>query len=315
MQTDEKKLLELRHLSKTFSQNRSREIFAVQDLSLTVYEGECLGIVGESGCGKSTLARLITGLTPATKGRIIFSGQDITRAGAKERRETYRNMQMVFQNPYSAFSPRMPVGTFLAEGLVYFKLRSRREAKEETYRLLQMVELPTDYYEKLPHELSGGELQRVVLARAISVNPRLLILDEPTSALDVSVQSRLMHLLVRLQREHGLTYLFIGHDLALVQSVASRIAVMYAGRVVELLDSSVLQEQARHPYTKELLSSVISVADRGKKKIALRDTERGDSLGSGCPYRARCPHAEARCAEAFPDLTQIASGHFVACNL
>lgn len=317
MQSGEKILLELKHVSKNFSHDGGRVIQAVQDVSLTVFEGECLGIVGESGCGKSTLAKLITRMYPVTGGQLIFEGKDITHLGTRERREVYRSMQMVFQNPYSAFSPRMTIGTFLEEGLVYFKIKNRKEAKQEACRLLEQMGLPVEYYDCLPHQLSGGQLQRVVIARAISISPRLLILDEPTSALDVSVQSKILQLLVKLQKERKLTYLFIGHDLAVVQNISQRIIVMYSGRIVEVLKSDNLQKNAMHPYTKALLFAIISVQDRNKKKIKVQEMgmeDRGREE-KGCLYRKHCPYAKEQCEKTQPTLKNISRDHSIACHL
>lgn len=314
MQKNRKTILELNKISKTFADRKENQVAAVRNLSLVVYEGESLGIVGESGCGKSTLTRLITRMTPVTSGNIFFEGKDITHSGLRERREIYRRMQMVFQNPFSAFSPRMTIGTFLEEGLVYFGIMSRREAKKEALRLLKLVELPETFYERLPHQLSGGQLQRVVIARAVSINPGLLLLDEPTSALDVSVQRKILQLLVRLKCERGLTYLFIGHDLAVVRSISDRIAIMYAGEIVELLSSEHLTEEAEHPYTKELLSAVFSVKDRGIKEIPIRDLGAEQQSSFGCPYLQRCPYASFLCQTQKPRLLERTAGHAVACH-
>lgn len=314
MQNNRKPILELNKISKIFEERKENQVAAVQNLSLVVYEGESLGIVGESGCGKSTLTRLITRMTPVTSGNIFFEGKDITHCNLKMRREVYRRIQMVFQNPYSAFSPRMTIGTFLEEGLVYFGIMSRREAKNEALRLLKLVELPESFYERLPHQLSGGQLQRVVIARAVSINPSLLLLDEPTSALDVSVQSRILQLLVHLKRERGLTYLFIGHDLAVVRSISDRIAIMYAGEIVELLSSEYLMEEAEHPYTKELLSAVFSVKDHGIKEIPIRDLGIEQQSSSGCPYVYRCSHASSICKTQRPQLLERTANHAVACH-
>ena len=257
----EEKLLELEHVSKTFSGGKGKTVEAVKDVSFTVYKNESLGIVGESGCGKSTIARMITGLTAVSSGKILLEGNVISGLNRREQREVYRNIQMVFQDPYSAISPRMPVGTFLGEGLVHFGIMSQKEAEAEAGRLLEMVDLEPQLADRLPHQLSGGQLQRVVIARAISIHPRLVILDEATSALDVSVQKQILELLVRLQKEFHLTYLFIGHDLAVVRSITKQICVMKDGRIIEKVASASLLEKAGENYTKQLLSSVFSVRE------------------------------------------------------
>ena len=255
----ENTLLEVRHLSKTFQMGRGKTLEAVKDVSFTVEPEQSVGLVGESGCGKSTIARMITGLTDVTGGEILLEGQRISGLRGNAQRKVYRHVQMVFQDPYSAISPRMTIGTFLTEGLVYFGIMKKARARQEAGALLEMVDLDPALSERLPHQLSGGQLQRVVIARAVSVHPKLVILDEATSALDVSVQKQVLELLVRLQKEFHLTYLFIGHDLAVVRSITREICVMKEGRIVEKLPSISLVQSAEHPYTRQLLGSVFSM--------------------------------------------------------
>ena len=305
----------LKGLTKTFPVGKHDHLRAVRSVDLTLHRGESLGIVGESGCGKSTIARMVAQLTEVTDGQILFEGRDVTRLSRSQRRELWRNVQMVFQDPYSVFSPRMTVGDFLTEGLVHFGIASRSRAREMLPELLGRVELPAELAERLPHQLSGGQQQRVVIARALSIRPKLLILDEATSALDVSVQRQILKLLMRLKGEMDLTMLFIGHDLAVVRSVTDRIAVMYAGQLVEELPGEGLREQASHPYTRRLLGSVFSTNDRGHKQIAIEDLsliERGRKL-EGCPYQPRCAEAQERCASECPKLKYIGKGHGIAC--
>ena len=309
-------LLELKGLTKTFPVGKRDVLRAVRGVDLALNPGECLGIVGESGCGKSTVARMIAQLTEVTDGHIYFEGRDVTRLSRLQRRELWRSVQMVFQDPYSVFSPRMTVGDFLTEGLVYFGLATRQQARGMLPELLGRVELPAELAQRLPHQLSGGQQQRVVIARALSIQPKLLILDEATSALDVSVQRQILKLLMRLKDEMNLTMLFIGHDLAVVRSVTDRIAVMYAGQLVEALPSAALRQEASHPYTCRLLESVFSTADRGRKQIGIEDLsliEKGRML-EGCPYQPRCPEAMPRCADACPALAGMGPGHTVACH-
>lgn len=252
-------LLEVNNVNKEFRLGSGKSFKAVKDVSFSVTTGKNVGIVGESGCGKSTLVRMITGLTPVSSGQIHLEGRLISGLKRKDQREVYRHIQMVFQDPYSAISPRMPVGTFLTEGLIHFGIIKKRQAKEEAAKLMKLVELDPALCGRLPHQLSGGQLQRVVIARAISIHPKLVILDEATSALDVSVQRQILDLLVHLQKEFSLTYLFIGHDLAVVRAVTDRICVMKEGSFVEQLSSESLTESASDPYTRKLLDSVFSV--------------------------------------------------------
>jgi len=307
--------LKLEGLTKTFPVGKHDSLRAVRSVDLTLKRGESLGIVGESGCGKSTIARMVAQLTEVSDGQILFEGKDVTHLPRPRRRELWRNVQMVFQDPYSVFSPRMTVGDFLTEGLVHFGIASRSQARDMLPELLGRVELPSELAERLPHQLSGGQQQRVVIARALSIHPKLLILDEATSALDVSVQRQILKLLMRLKGEMDLTMLFIGHDLAVVRSVTDRIAVMYAGQLVEELPGEGLREQASHPYTRRLLGSVFSTNDRGHKQIAIEDLsliERGRKL-EGCPYQPRCAEVQERCASECPKLKYIGKGHGIAC--
>lgn len=308
-------VLELRHVGKVFDAGKSTQFRAVHDVSLTVRRGECLGIVGESGCGKSTLARMITRLTDVSEGEILLCGRDISALRGRAIRNAYRDVQMVFQDPYSVLSPRTSVGTFLEDGLVYHGILRRREARQEAKRLMELVELPDELLDRFPHQLSGGQLQRVVIARAVSTRPKLVLLDEATSALDVSVQKQILKLLVELQRLYGLTYVLIGHDLAVVRTIAGRIAVMYAGAVVEELDAAEL-EAAMHPYTRMLLNSVFSIHDRGRKIIDLEEmrVSHGHGGAEGCPYRERCMFAGPVCAKRRPPLEEKRTGHSVACH-
>ena len=308
-------LLELKGLTKIFPVGKHDSLRAVRSVDLTLKRGESLGIVGESGCGKSTIARMVAQLTEVSGGQILFEGRDVTHLPRPRRRELWRNVQMVFQDPYSVFSPRMTVGDFLTEGLVHFGIASRPQARDMLPELLGRVELPSELAERLPHQLSGGQQQRVVIARALSIHPKLLILDEATSALDVSVQRQILKLLMHLKGEMDLTMLFIGHDLAVVRSVTDRIAVMYAGQLVEELPGEGLREQASHPYTRRLLGSVFSTNDRGHKQIAIEDLsliERGRKL-EGCPYQPRCAEAQERCASECPKLKYNGKGHGIAC--
>ena len=308
-------ILELKQVSRIFGAGTEHEVPAVRNVSLRVMPGESVGIVGESGCGKSTIARMVTKLLDVSSGEIWFDGENITRLGEKERKGIYRKIQMVFQDPYSVFSPRMRVGTFLEEGLVHFGICGRQEARKEAERLMHLVELSPELMDRLPHQLSGGQLQRVVIARAISIRPKLVFLDEATSALDVSVQKQVLELLVRLQKELQLTYVFIGHDLAVVRSICERIAVMYAGQIVEVFDSRDLGKNTGHPYTQKLLGSVFSVHDRNRKEIRLETLSMEDSgyEKQGCVYQRRCPYMTEQCEKESPPMEECGDPHRIAC--
>ena len=258
----DKKLLELKSVSRSFDLGKGRILEAVRDVSLTVLQSQSVGLVGESGCGKSTIARMITGLIPVGRGEILFEDRLISGLRGRAQREVYRHIQMVFQDPYSAISPRMTVGMFLTEGLVFFGIMNRKQALSRVPDLLAMVDLDPALSDRFPHQLSGGQLQRVVIARAVSIHPELVILDEATSALDVSVQKQVLELLVKLQQDFKLTYFYIGHDLAAVRSITKTIFVMKDGAIVERLPSKTLAEDAAHPYTRKLLESVFSMSDK-----------------------------------------------------
>lgn len=254
-------VLEMRNLSKTYESRGQGAHSALQSINLKLYPGECLGIVGESGSGKSTLAKCVTHLEKATSGQIIYRQQDITLIRGEELRLQRKQIQMVFQEPSAIFNPRMRVGSFILEPLLNYKLIKRRQGEKEIHRLLDLVGLPAVIADKYPHEISGGEQQRVVIARAIGVQPDVIIFDEATSALDVSIQQQILNLLVRLREETGISCIFISHDLAVVQQVSDRTAVMYKGEVVEVLESAQLTRASSHPYTRNLMASVLSVKE------------------------------------------------------
>ncbi|PYY27025.1 ABC transporter ATP-binding protein [Paenibacillus illinoisensis] len=254
-------VLEMRNLSKTYESRGQGAHSALQSINLKLYPGECLGIVGESGSGKSTLAKCVTHLEKATSGQIIYRQQDITLIRGEALRLQRKQIQMVFQEPSAIFNPRMRVGSFILEPLLNYKLIKRSQGEKEIHRLLDLMGLPAAIADKYPHEISGGEQQRVVIARAIGVQPDVIIFDEATSALDVSIQQQILNLLVRLREETGISCIFISHDLAVVQQVSDRIAVMYKGEVVEVLESAQLNRASSHPYTRNLMASVLSVRE------------------------------------------------------
>ena len=313
---NKEKLLEVSHVSKVFPVKK-QQLRAVSDVSFSISRGEILGIVGESGCGKSTLAKILVGSLPVSEGKMILNGEDYTQLNGKEKRKFRRNIQMVFQDPLSSFSPRMKIGTYLCEPRRNYDGISKKEAMKEAEELLEKVGLPKEFVLRYPHELSGGQLQRVAIARAIAIQPALLICDEATGALDVSIQNQIARLLVELVEEQNMGCIFIGHDLAFVRSVTQRIAVMYLGCIVELIDSEYLEQECRHPYTKALLNSIFDVYCDQKEEIQLLKGEPPSplQLQSGCPFAKRCKSCMEQCKESLPQLKEVSAGHFVACFL
>ncbi|MCK0167702.1 ATP-binding cassette domain-containing protein [Jannaschia sp. S6380] len=291
---------------------------AVSKADLQLDEGETLGLVGESGSGKSTLARAIIGTVPATGGRILWKGRDITGSDAADRRRLGREMQMVFQDPLAALNPRMTVGQIVAEPLRTHRPDMRSDERARAVgQMMERVGLLPSLFNRYPHEFSGGQCQRIGIARALITEPEMLVCDEPVSALDVSVQAQVVNLLADLQRDMGLSMLFIAHDLSVVRHVSTRIAVMYLGRIVETAPAADLIADPRHPYTRALIAS-IPVPDPRREKARTRPVLQGElpsplNPPSGCVFRTRCPIARAACAEARPLLVEETPGHRVAC--
>ena len=309
-------LLEVKNLNKTFPVKKEK-LYAVSDVSFSLKKGECLGIVGESGCGKSTVARMIAGIIPVSGGEVLLEGEAYMNLKGSEKRRFRRNIQMVFQDPLSSFSPRMKVGTYLMESRRNFDGISKENGLKEARKLLLEVGLPEDFVNRYPHELSGGQLQRVAIARAISIQPKLLICDEATGALDVSIQNQIAKLLVKLVEEKQISCLFIGHDLALVRSVSQRIAVMYLGNLVETLPGSELSSKAMHPYTKALMGAVLDIHMDFSKPIESIESEAPSPLDlpKGCPFQGRCEQCMDICKKEKPQMTEVEPGHQVACHL
>jgi oligopeptide transport system ATP-binding protein len=317
-------LLSVRSLTKYFVVKGgvfSREVdrvHAVDGVSIDIAAGRTLGLVGESGCGKSTTGRCILRLIEPTGGEIRFDGRDITKLDGEELRSLRREMQIIFQDPYASLNPRHTVGSIIGEALIIHRLaRTRRELEDRVVQLLETVGLQADHMRRYPHEFSGGQRQRIGIARALAVEPRLIVCDEPVSALDVSIQAQVINLLEDLQKKFNLTYLFIAHDLSVVEHISDRVAVMYLGRVVETASARELYDNPRHPYTEALLSAVpIPDPKVKRKRIVLKgDVPNPIRPPSGCHFHTRCPIAVARCRSEIPALEPTRDGHLVACHL
>jgi peptide/nickel transport system ATP-binding protein len=315
-------LLEVRDLRKHFPvrggllRRAEGAVHAVDGVSFDLAAGETLGIVGESGCGKTTLGRLVLRLIEPTAGTIRFAGDDLLALDGEALRRKRREIQLIFQDPFGALNPRMRVGAIVGEGLEVHGLARGAALRARVLRLLERVGLRPDAYDRYPHEFSGGQRQRIGIARALAVEPRLIVADEPVSALDVSIQAQIINLLQDLQEEHGLAYLFIAHDLRVVEHISHRVAIMYLGRIVELADSRTLYANPRHPYTRALLSAVPEL-DPGarRERIALRgEVPSPIDPPSGCRFHPRCAFAEARCRSEEPML-RGRDDHQVACHV
>lgn len=290
---------------------------AVDDVSFEIKKGETLGLVGESGCGKSTTGRTIIRLLNATEGEILFDGKDITKLRGKSLQSIRQDIQMVFQDPYASLNPMQMVGDIVAEPIKNFKTISTKDLKDEVMDLLTKVGLPEDAYYKYAHEFSGGQRQRIGIARALALRPKLIIADEPVSALDVSVQSQVLNLLKKLQKEFDLTFLFIAHDLSVVKHMSDRIGVMYLGNMVEIADRNSMYAEPLHPYTQALISAIPMPDPRRKKERIVLEGDVPSPMNppTGCPFHPRCPAAMAECSQVKPALKEVKPGHQVACHL
>jgi oligopeptide transport system ATP-binding protein len=315
-------LLEVKHLKKHFPikggvfSKTIGYVYAVDDVNFTLAKGETLGLVGESGCGKSTTGRTILRLIEPTDGAIHFEGQDITTLDKSAMRALRREMQIIFQDPYASLNPRMTVGSIIGEPLEIHKIAKGSDKEERVASLLQKVGLRAEDMRKYPHEFSGGQRQRIGIARALALNPKLIVCDEPVSALDVSIQAQVINLLEDLQAEFGLSYLFIAHNLNVVEHISNRVAVMYLGQIVELASDEELYRNPQHPYTEALLSAVpIPDPTVKKKRIILEgDVPSPINPPKGCHFHTRCMYKEKICEEVEPEFKDIGGGHWVACH-
>ncbi|SDJ10796.1 ABC transporter ATP-binding protein [Salimicrobium halophilum] len=318
MATEE--LVKVKNLRKHFDVSnglfRKKSIVkAVDGLDFTVYKGETLGIVGESGCGKSTTGRLLMQLLDKTEGTIEFDGEDMSAWSKKELNKRRKDFQMIFQDPYASLNPRMIVEEIIEEPMVAAGM-DKQERKERVTKLLDDVGIPDDYRKRYPHEFSGGQRQRIGIARALALKPKFIVADEPVAALDVSIQAQIINLLVDLQEEYGFTYLFIAHDLSVVQYISDRVGVMYLGKMVEMSESDELYENPLHPYTQALLSSVpVPDVHHNTDRVLLEgEIPSPDNPPSGCPFHPRCPIAKEHCKETMPEFRERNKGHYVACH-
>ncbi|GLF82962.1 ABC transporter ATP-binding protein [Bacillus safensis] len=319
-------ILELKQIRKHFPikagvfQKKVGAVKAVDGIDLKIYKGETLGIVGESGCGKSTLGRTMIRLYEPTDGQIFFKGQDITRVSeSKLKQSTRKNIQMVFQDPFASLNPRKTLQSIIKEPYKTHHLYSLKERNEKVEQLLSKVGLHPSFANRYPHEFSGGQRQRIGIARALAMNPDMIIADEPVSALDVSIQAQVINLMEELQEEFDLTYLFISHDLSVVRHISDRVGVMYLGKMMELADKHSLYDDPLHPYTQALLSSVPVTRKKGQTKrerIMLQgDLPSPANPPKGCVFHTRCPHAKEICKEKVPAFQELKTNHFVACHL
>jgi oligopeptide transport system ATP-binding protein len=314
-------LLTVRDLKKHFPIRRgfwSRtvgHVKAVDGVSFDILPGEVLGLVGESGCGKTTTGRCILRLIEPTAGEVVFEGQDVVGLDRGDMRGLRRKMQIIFQDPYSSLNPRITVGAMLAEALRIHKIAEGEAAQARIRHLLEVVGLFPEHANRYPHEFSGGQRQRIGIARALSVDPKFIVCDEPVSALDVSVQAQVINLLQDLQKEFDLTFLFIAHDLAVVEHISDRVAVMYLGKLMELADSEELYRNPLHPYTRALLAAIpVPEPNARRERIELEgDVPSPANPPPGCPFHPRCPIATAECAEVVPEFRDVGGGHYVAC--
>lgn len=310
-------ILEAKHVTKKYPASNNRTLIANNDISLNIYKGQTLGVVGESGCGKSTFMRMVVSLEAPTEGEILFHGQDITQLKGEKLRQHRQNIQMVFQDPTAAFNPKMKIKDIICEPLLNFNRIKKSEKDAVARKYLEMVELPGDFADRYPHNMSGGQRQRVGIARALALEPEIIVCDEATSALDVSVQKTVIELLVKLQKEKNIAYGFICHDMALIQSFAHQIAVMYLGNIVEVLPGKDVENGCLHPYTQAMIGAIFDLNMDFSKPIESIESEAPSPLDvpPGCPFQNRCDRCMEICKKEHPTLKTVSKDHQVACHL
>ncbi|HHZ01779.1 MAG TPA: dipeptide ABC transporter ATP-binding protein [Tissierellia bacterium] len=320
---ENKPILSINNLSKRFKLRggklleKQQILHALSNVSLDIYEGETLGVIGESGCGKSTLGRCIVQLHKPSSGEIIYKGENILNKTGKELKQLRKDIQIIFQDPYSSLDPRKTAGAAIEEPMIIHNLYTPKERKEKVLSLMKEVGLDTQHVYRYPHEFSGGQRQRINIARALALDPKIIVCDEPVSALDVSVQAQVLNLLNDLQKKHNLTLIFISHDLSVIKHVSNRVAIMYLGKVVELCDSKEIYTNPKHPYTQALLSAIPPESPFEKKVQIELKGEIPSPIGEqkGCALATRCPYVTERCTKEIPVLRDVADGHQVACFL
>lgn len=316
---ENKIILEVKNLKKYFNVGRNQVLKAVDDVSFYIREGETIGVVGESGCGKTTCGRTVLGVYEPTAGEVFFDGNNVHKLKGGSRKEFSKNAQMIFQDPYASLNPRMTVGDIIAEGIDAHDIYKGKDRSEKIFELLSMVGLNKEHANRFPHEFSGGQRQRIGIARSLAVEPKFIVCDEPIAALDVSIQAQIVNLLINLQKNMELTYMFIAHDLSMVKYISKRVMVMYLGCLVEIAPSAELYKNPLHPYTKALLSA-IPIPDPKIEKTRKRIMLQGDvpspiNPEPGCRFRKRCQHVKPICLESIPPMKEIGKEHFVQCHL
>lgn len=320
MEADNNVLVRLEGVKQYFTIKKARgqkaTLYAVDGVDLAIREGETVGLVGESGCGKSTLGKTLLGLYSPTRGSVIFQGEDISKLRGNELKRFHRKAQMIFQDPSSCLNPRRRVEDILMEPFIIHRLLTPEERKERVRELCDMVGLSQAYLDRYPHEMSGGQKQRIGIARALALEPKIIVCDEPVSALDVSIQAQVINLLQDLQRRLNLAYLFISHNLSVVKHICGRIGVMYLGKLVELAPAEEIYTNARHPYTQALISAIPVIGgDSGRREILTGDLPSPTAPPPGCAFHIRCPRAVEVCKREAPELREISPGHTVSCHL